>query len=134
MTPAPRPGHPSGQGGERQGPSKLGLRSISLKDRSCFKDGLSSMNLRYRSFHPRDATACQQLLQRYPEYSPQVFAALPTFWKRLFDEQAIIAAVIEDCQPGMPGTIVAFGADVFVTDGFMAEARAGCEPGIVFIA
>jgi len=131
MTPAPRPGHPSGQGRERQGLSKLGLRSISLKDRSCFKDGLSSMNLRYRSFHPRDATACQQLLQRYPEYSPQVFAALPTFWKRLFDEQAIIAAVIEDCQPGMPGTIVAFGADVFVTDGFMAEARAGCEPGIV---
>ena len=126
------PKHLSGQGGERQSRSKSGLRSISLKDRSCFKDGLSSMNLRYRSFHPRDATACQQLLQRYPEYSPQVFAALPTFWKRLFDEQAIIAAVIEDCQPGMPGTIVAFGADVFVTDGFMAEARAGCEPGIVY--
>jgi hypothetical protein len=88
------------------------------------------MNLRYRSFHPRDATACQQLLQRYPEYSPQVFAALPTFWQRLFDEQAIIGAVIEDCQPGIPGTIIAFGADVFVTDGFMAEARAGHEPGV----
>jgi hypothetical protein len=88
------------------------------------------MNLRYRSFHPRDTAACQHLLQSYPEYSPQVFADLPVFWKRLFDEQAMIAAVIEDWQPGNPGTIIAFGADVSVTDGFMAEARAGLEPGV----
>jgi hypothetical protein len=88
------------------------------------------MNLRYRSFHPRDATACQRLLQRYPEYSPQVLDALRTFWKRLFDEHAMIAAVIEDCEAGVPGTIVAFGADVFVSDGFMAEARAGHKPGV----
>jgi hypothetical protein len=88
------------------------------------------MNLRYRSFHPRDTAACQHLLQGYPEYSPQVFAELPVFWKRLFDEEAMIAAVIEDSEAGIAKNIIAFGADVFVTDGFMAEARAGLEPGL----
>jgi hypothetical protein len=86
------------------------------------------MNLRYRSFHPRDTTACLGLLQRYPEYSPQVLADLPRFWKRLFDQQAMIAAVIEEYEPGASSNIVAFGADVFVTDGFMVEARTELEP------
>jgi hypothetical protein len=89
------------------------------------------MNLRYRSFHPHDTTACLGLLGRYPEYSPQAFASLPRLWKRLFDEQAMIAAVIKDCEPGTPAKVVAFGGDVFVNDAFMAEARAGCEPGLI---
>src|SRR5689334_10620278 len=89
------------------------------------------MNLRYRLFHPRDTTACLRLLQRYPEYDHQLFADLPCFWKRLFDEQAMVAAVIESCGPRASDAVLAFGADVFVTDGFMAEARASREPGLV---
>jgi hypothetical protein len=89
---------------------------------------VGSMNLRYRNFHPRDITACLRLLERYPEYTPWVFTNLPIFWKRLFDQQAMIAAVIEQYEPGAPATIVGFGADVFVTDAFIAEARAAYEP------
>jgi hypothetical protein len=88
------------------------------------------MSLRYRRFHPSDTGACLCLLRTYPEYGPRLFADLPIFWKRMFDEQAMIAAVIEDDAPGTPATVVAFGADVFVTDAFMAKARAGCQPGL----
>ncbi len=42
----------------------------------------------------------------------------------------MIAAVIESHDPRTPATIAAFGADVFVTDSFMADARAGREPGL----
>ena len=87
-----------------------------------------TMNLRYRRFQPGDTTDCLRLMQTYPEYSPQLLAELPLLWKRLFDEQAMIAAVIEDCEPGKHASIVGFGADVFVTDAFMGEARGGREP------
>ena len=50
---------------------------------------------------------------------------LPIFWKRLYDEQAMVAAVVESYEPPTCATIVAFGASVFVTDTFTAEARAG---------
>jgi hypothetical protein len=59
-----------------------------------------------------------------------VLADLPTLWKRLFDEQGMIAAVIDSYDPRTPATILAFGALVFVTDEFMAEARTGREPGL----
>jgi hypothetical protein len=89
-----------------------------------------NMNLRYRSFEPRDTAACLRLLEPYREYSPQVRAALPTFWKRLHDEQAMIGVVVEDCEPERTPAIVGFGADVAVTNEYMAVARAGCEPGL----
>ena len=86
------------------------------------------MNLQYRRFQPRDAAGCVRLLQKYPEYSPQILSALPQFWQRLFDEHAMISCVTEDLDPRTGASIVAFGADVFVTDTFMTEARAGREP------
>jgi hypothetical protein len=54
----------------------------------------------------------------------------PLFWKRLFDEQAMLSAVVEQCEPGTPAQILGFGTDVFVTDSFIGEARTGREPGL----
>jgi len=46
----------------------------------------------------------------------------------LFDERAIIASVTDDVDPQRGASVVAFGASVFVTDGFMTEARGAREP------
>src|SRR5262245_36396339 len=86
------------------------------------------MNLQFRRFQPRDTAGCVRLLQQYPEYGPQLLPDLPQLWQRLFDEHAMISCVTEDLDARAGPGIVAFGADVFVTDAFMTEARAGCEP------
>jgi hypothetical protein len=86
------------------------------------------MNLRYRYFQARDTDACVRLLKRYPEYSAQLLSDLPRLWQRLFDEQAMISCVVEDLDASAGAGVVAFGADVYVTDGFMAESRAAHEP------
>src|SRR5262249_6735396 len=44
----------------------------------------------------------------------------------------MVAAVIEDSLPGRSPRVVGFGADVFVTDTFMKEARTGCEPHLTY--
>ena len=88
------------------------------------------MNLRYRNFHPRDTADCLHLLESRPEYDARLLAQLPLFWKRLFDEQAMLSAVIEQCKLRTPTQILGFGADVFVTDSFIGEARTGREPGL----
>jgi hypothetical protein len=86
------------------------------------------MNLRSRHFQQSDTAACLRLLQKYPEYSPQVFGELPRFWQRLLDDHAIISCVIEDCDAPAGERVMSFGADVFVTDAFMADARSAREP------
>src|SRR5262245_56405785 len=86
------------------------------------------MNLQSRYFQPRDTDACLLLLQRYPEYSRQLRSELPEVWRRLFDEQAMISCVVEDLDARPDARIVSFGADVYVTDSFMAESRAAREP------
>jgi hypothetical protein len=92
--------------------------------------GRQEINLRYRHFHPRDTADCLRLLESRPEYDAQLLAELPLFWKRLFDEQAMLSAVVEQCDPGTPTQIVGFGADVFVNDSFIEEARTRREPGL----
>jgi len=87
-----------------------------------------SMNLRYRNFQPRDTDACLLLLQKYSEYCSQLLSELPKFWQRLFDEQAMISCVVEDLDARADARVVAFGADVYVTDTFMEESRTAREP------
>src|SRR5262245_46512213 len=88
----------------------VGRDSTSLKDRSTkvvpLNPGERGMNLRYRNFHPRDTSDCLHLLESRPEYDAQLLAELPLFWKRLFDEQAMLSAVVEQCEPGTPTRIV----------------------------
>jgi hypothetical protein len=89
------------------------------------------MNLQYRNFRLTDAASCVRLLAIYPEYTPDILAQLPIFWKRLLGDQAIITATIEEREPGRRPRIVAFSATVFVTEVFMQEARLGREPYLV---
>jgi hypothetical protein len=86
------------------------------------------MDLRYRSFQSGDIAACLYLLQKYPEYGSQLLSSLPRVWRRWCDEQAMISCVVEDLHARTDARIVAFGADVYVTDTFMAESRAAHEP------
>ena len=89
------------------------------------------MDLQYRAFRPADTPSCVRLLAVYPEYTPDLLARLPTFWKRLLDEKAMIAATVEERQSGRRPRIVAFAGTVFVSDAFMHEARRGREPYLI---
>jgi hypothetical protein len=88
------------------------------------------MNLRYRRFHPRDIPACVRLMGPYVEYSPDALSDLPTFWRQLYHDQAMIAAV-ETYGANVDARVVGFGADVFVADhyygGYTRCARTVCE-------
>jgi hypothetical protein len=86
------------------------------------------MSLRYRRFHPHDIPACARLMEPYVEYSPDALSDLPTFWRRLYHDQAMVAAVIETYEANGDGKVVAFGADVFVTEEFAEETRDAREP------
>jgi hypothetical protein len=89
------------------------------------------MNLRYRNFRLADTANCLRLLEPYPDSTPKLLSQLPTFWKRLFGEQAFIGVAIEECEPGGPPRMVAFGGTLFVNEDFMRDARAAREPGLL---
>ena len=86
------------------------------------------MALRSRADRPGDFPACAGLLRGRLAYPADLVDRLPGVWRRLHEEQALVAAVVENLEAPPPARILAFGASVFVGDWFMRQARAAREP------
>jgi DNA-binding CsgD family transcriptional regulator len=86
------------------------------------------MDLTYRPLQPRDFDACLGLFRGRAAYLPATVDQLPTFWKSLLAQRALLSAVIESRESSGQPRIVALGTSAFVTDAYMCEARSGNEP------
>ena len=87
------------------------------------------MNFVIRPVEERDLPACIELLRGHLAYPASILPELPKVWRRLLREDALVAAVAESRSlDGKPGSILAFGMVVFVTDAWMAAARTSEEP------
>ena len=87
------------------------------------------MDFVIRPLEERDLPACVELLRGHLAYPASILPELPKVWRRLLREDALVAIVVEsEGSEAKPGTILAFGVAVFVTDGWMAAARTGDEP------
>ena len=82
------------------------------------------MDFVIRPLEERDLPACVELLRGHLAYPASILSELPKVWRRLLREDALVAIVVEsEGSEAKPGTILAFGVAVFVTDGWMAVAR-----------
>jgi len=82
-----------------------------------------------RPLEERDLPACLQLLRGHLAYPASVLPELPRVWRKLLREDAAVTAVAEGGSlDSKPGSILAFGMVVFVTDAWMAASHTGQEP------
>jgi hypothetical protein len=82
-----------------------------------------------RPLEERDLPACVELLRGHLAYPASILPELPKVWRRPLHEDALVAIVVESGGlDGKPGTILAFGVVVFVTDTWAAAAQTGEEP------
>ena len=87
------------------------------------------MDFLVRPVEERDFPACLHLLRGHLAYPASILPELPKVWRRLLREDALVTAVAESGSlDSKPGSILAFGMVVFVTDAWMASAQAGEEP------
>ncbi len=87
------------------------------------------MDFIVRPLEERDISACVHLLRGHLAYPSSIFRELPRVWRRLLCEDAAVTAVAEaGSLDSKPGSILAFGMVVFVTDAWMAANQAGKEP------
>jgi len=82
-----------------------------------------------RPLEERDLPACLQLLRGHLAYPASILPEVPKVWRRLLRDDAVVTAVAEGGSlDNKPGSILALGVVVFVTDAWMAASRAGHEP------
>jgi DNA-binding CsgD family transcriptional regulator len=81
------------------------------------------MAVQSRAAEPHDFPVGARLLRGRLAYDADLVDRLPGVWARLHEEGALIAAVVESVEGPSPPEILAFGASVFVTDGFTRQAR-----------
>jgi DNA-binding CsgD family transcriptional regulator len=82
-----------------------------------------------RPLEERDLPPCVELLRDHLAYPASILPELPGVWRRLLREDAQVAIVVESGGlDANPGTILAFGMVVFVTDAWAAAAQTGDEP------
>jgi DNA-binding CsgD family transcriptional regulator len=87
------------------------------------------VDLIVRPLEERDFSACLDLLRGHLAYPASVLPELPGVWRNLLREDAVVAAVAESGSlDGKPGSILACGMVVFVTDAWMAASRTSQEP------
>jgi hypothetical protein len=82
-----------------------------------------------RPLEERDLSACVGLLRGHLAYPASILPEIPKVWRRLLRDDALVTAVAESGSlDSHPGTILAFGMVVFVTDAWMAASRTSEEP------
>ena len=89
------------------------------------------LDLTYRPASLDDLVGCLDTLQRCYGDDPVLVARLPGVWRRLMEDRAMIAPVLEDRSAPLTDRrrrIRTLGASVFVTDAFAAEVREGRCP------
>ena len=87
------------------------------------------MDFLVRPVEERDFPACLDLLRGHLAYPASILPELPKVWRRLLRDDAFVTAVAESgSMESKPGSILAFGMVVFVTDAWMSAAQAGEEP------
>jgi hypothetical protein len=87
------------------------------------------MDFLVRPLEEHDFPACLELLRGHLAYPESTLPDLPKVWRRLLRDDALVTAVAESGSlDSSPGSILAFGMVVFVTDDWMAAAQAGEEP------
>lgn len=86
------------------------------------------MDFTVRSLEARDFPACLALLRGRLAYPADKLTGLARAWRRLLREDALDTCVIESRQADGTEVVVGFGASVFVTDEWAADARSGEEP------
>src|SRR5215470_7559014 len=86
----------------------------------------STLDFIVRPLEERDLPACLQLLRGHLAYPASILPEVPKVWRRLLRDDAVVTAVAEGGRlDTKPGSILAFGVVVFVTDAWMAASRAG---------
>ena len=87
------------------------------------------MDFIVRPLEERDLPACLELLRGHLAYPAAVLPDLPKVWRRLLREDALVTAVAESGSlSAEPGSILAFGMVVFITDAWLATSRTSHEP------
>jgi len=86
------------------------------------------MGLAWRRGRLSDLTGCLALLQGRCAYHAATLERLPLLWRKLCQDATLNFAVVEDQTRPQNRRLLAFGASVFVTDAYMARARAGAKP------
>jgi len=82
-----------------------------------------------RPLEERDLPACLRLLRGHLAYPSSILPELPKVWRRLLRDDALVTAVAESGSlDSKPGSILAFGMVVFVTDAWMAASRTSEKP------
>lgn len=87
------------------------------------------MDFIVRPLEERDISACLRLLGGHLAYPASILPEFPKVWRKLLRDDATVTAVAEGGHlDSKPGSILAFGMVVFVTDAWMAASQAGDEP------
>ena len=87
------------------------------------------MDFLVRPLEEHDFPACLELLQGHLAYPASILPDLPKVWRRLLREDALVTAVADSGSlETKPGSILAVGMVVFVTDDWMAAVQVGEEP------
>ncbi|MDQ2799262.1 MAG: hypothetical protein M3Y13_06430 [Armatimonadota bacterium] len=89
------------------------------------------MHLTHRPAQWGDLDTCSRLMRGDQFYDPALRARRTEIWRRQIVEEAMLSVVIEDKDLPAPTRIRAFSTSVFVSDAFIAEAKAGLPPGLV---
>src|SRR5437660_577024 len=89
--------------------------------------------MRYRLFTRGDPAVCATLLPGAFDVSERVRAALPSLWARLIASEQLVGGVIEDSDTSEPGSVMAFGMAVFLSDGFLDEYLRAPRPHLAAI-
>jgi hypothetical protein len=86
------------------------------------------VDLAVRPIEEMDFRACLALLRGRLAYPERVMTRLTRVWTQLLRDDALTATVVEMRNADGKAAIAGFGASVFVTDDWAAEARRGREP------
>jgi DNA-binding CsgD family transcriptional regulator len=86
------------------------------------------MDFAARPMEETDLPVCLALLEGRLAYPDHIVPSLQRVWRSLLRDDALVGSVIETRTPDGATATVAFGASVFVTDAWAADARSSEEP------